>query len=77
MVREFERSQETVLGRAVTITSWYDVKASSWRAGAPAYAHLYSVHHSSNPVCASRKAAISRLTTVLAQHLPPGRPNRY
>jgi hypothetical protein len=77
MVREFERCQETVVGRAVTITSWYDIAASTWRAGAPAYAHLYSVHHSSGPPCSSRKAAIGRLTSMLAQHIPPGKPRRY
>lgn len=70
---EFERTMETVNGRSIWITSWFDENRGSWRASAPAYTHLSFVTALSQESCASRKAATARLRHLLAAHFDPDR----
>lgn len=50
------------------VTSWFDDSAGSWRASAPAYAHLGSILSAARDACASRNAAVERLSRVLANY---------
>ena len=61
MIIDFERCKTTIGGRWVTITSWYDETAATWRASAPAYSYLSASLQSPASVFASRKDAITRL----------------
>jgi hypothetical protein len=65
---EFERTKETVAGRSILMTSWFDETKQTWRASAPAYAHLSSVLAVGTEDCASRKAAVARVSNLLANH---------
>ena len=65
---QFERSHQTIQGRMVVITSWFDDTQRTWRASAPAYIHLampvedIGAHN-------SRKEAIERLSHALGKRL--------
>jgi hypothetical protein len=65
---EFERCKQTVGSRTILITSWFDESHQTWRANAPDYAHLSELLASSRVECFSRKAAVDRLSHVLAEH---------
>ena len=65
---EFERAKQTVGGRSIMMTSWYDEGQQTWRASAPAYAHLGTLFASAHGACTSRTAALERLSRLLARH---------
>jgi len=65
---QFERSQQTIQGRMVVITSWFDDTRRTWRASAPAYVHL-AMPGEDHGVHSSRKEAIGRLSHVLGERL--------
>lgn len=65
---EFERARCTVGRRTLTITSWFDESQQTWRASAPAYAHLSDLLHRAQVSCVSRKAAIENLSSVLGSY---------
>jgi hypothetical protein len=65
---EFERARCTVGRRTLTITSWFDEGQQTWRASAPAYAHLSDLIHRAQIPCVSRKAAIEKLSSVLGSY---------
>ena len=68
MMSQFERSSQTIQGRMVVITSWFDDTRQSWRASAPAYVHL-NIPGEDNGAHSSRKEAIDRLSHVLGKRL--------
>jgi hypothetical protein len=65
---EFERIKQTVGNRNILMTSWFDEGQQTWRANAPAYAHLSDLMAEARITCASRKAAMDKLSSVLAKH---------
>jgi len=65
---QFERSQQTIQGRMVVITSWFDDTRRTWRASAPAYVPL-NIPGGDNGAHGSRKEAIDRLSQVLGKRL--------
>ena len=65
---QFERSQQTIQGRMVVITSWFDDTRRTWRASAPAYVHL-NTPGEDNGAHSSRKEAIDQLSHVLGKRL--------
>ena len=65
---EFERTKRIVADRSIMMTSWYDDAKQTWRASAPAYAHLGSLLDSAREDCGSRTTALERLSGVLAGH---------
>lgn len=69
---EFERTKRTISDHAILLTSWFDETAQTWRASAPAYAHLDSVVAAARGHYDSRKAAMDRLSSLLAHHLENG-----
>ncbi len=73
MATEFDRSRETVCGRSITITSWYDDEAEGWRAGAPEYVHLLTVSSSPPLASSTRQQAVSRVAQILARSITPRR----
>jgi hypothetical protein len=68
IMQDFERAKQTVGGRSIMMTSWFDENKQTWRASAPAYAHLSSVIEMAREDSASRHAAVSRLSSLLAAH---------
>ncbi len=74
MVTEFDRSRETVGGRSVTITSWYDDQAKGWRAGAPEYVHLLPASGGDHEGSSTRQQAVAKLAQVLARAMAQRRP---
>jgi hypothetical protein len=64
---DFERMKQDISGHSVLITSWYDDSKQDWRANAPDYSFL-SLNTKDRPLCASRKEAIQRMTSLLANH---------
>ena len=69
MASEFDRNKYQISGRAVTVTSWFDVTAGSWSAGAPNYHHLlYKNNVSGLP---TRKAAEEKVVLILRSLIPP------
>ena len=67
-MQEFERTKQTVGGRSILLTSWYDEGRQTWRASAPAYAHLGTLFAAAHGDCPSRSAAVERLSRLLARH---------
>jgi len=65
---QFERSQQTIQGRIVVVTSWFDDDHRTWRASAPAYVRLHPPGED-NDTHSSRKEAIDRLSHVLGKSL--------
>ncbi len=65
---EFERVKQTVGGRSIMVTSWFDETQQTWRASAPAYAHLGALLATAREDFSSRNAAVERLSNVLARH---------
>jgi hypothetical protein len=65
---DFERTKQTVGGRSIMMTSWYDESQQTWRASAPAYAHLGTLFAAAHGNCTSRSAAVERLSRLLANH---------
>ena len=70
---EFEQMKQQVGGRSILITSWYDDSKQNWRASAPAYSYLASLITVNPATCGSRKAAVERLSGVLAAHFNSGK----
>lgn len=69
---DFERTRVMVAGRSVILTSWFDEGKKTWHASAPGYTHVTAVFARGDAVCASRQAAISRLSHLLATHFEGG-----
>ena len=65
---QFERVRQNVGERTILVTSWFDESEQTWRANAPDYAHLSELLASARIQCASRKAAVDKLSSVLAKH---------
>ena len=65
---EFERIKRTVGDRSIIMTSWYDDSKQSWRASAPAYAHLGSLLDRARGEWSSRNAALDGLSVLLSSH---------
>lgn len=68
MATEFEQTKRDFSGRSILITSWYDEQKKNWRASAPGYAHVRALSVPERGMCASRKAAIDRIVTLLTTH---------
>ena len=68
----FERTKRAIGNHAILMTSWFDETAQTWRASAPAYAHLSSVVAAARGNYDSRNAAMDRLSSLLAHHFEDG-----
>lgn len=73
MAVEFEQSMSTIGRRSVTVTSWWDEAAGTWRASAPAYVHLLSTEERAVPACSTRGDAIRQLMRSLSDNMAAGR----
>jgi len=65
---DFERVKQKVGTRTILVTSWFDEGQQTWRANAPDYAHLSLLLSTARVECASRKAALDALQTVLMHY---------
>ena len=68
MATEFEQTKRDCSGRSILITSWYDEQKKNWRASAPGYSHVRTLSSPEQGLCASRKAAIDRIVSLLTTH---------
>ena len=66
MTIDFERSKQTICGRSVMITSWYDDVADSWRSGAPTYGFISTSLKRDEIHDSSRRSAIDRTVALLS-----------
>lgn len=69
MVTEFERSQRSVGGHNVTLTSWFDENRQVWHTSAPNYRHVSVVAEAAQAPSLTRKAALDHLSAALGAYL--------
>jgi hypothetical protein len=66
---DFERTKQTIEGRSILITSWYDDREQNWHANAPLYAYANLFAPVSPVTFPSRQAAIEGVSTLLTTYL--------
>ena len=66
MTIDFERTKQTICGRSVMITSWYDDVADSWRSGAPTYGFISTSLKRDDLRDGTRRSAIERTVALLS-----------
>ena len=65
MTIEFERTKQTVCGRSVMITSWFDDEENTWRSSAPTYGFISTALSDDSSKHSSRRSAIDRTVALL------------